>query len=300
MKKWALMLFVLALSVGLVACNSDKASNEGNDSDSSKEAAIGESVDYEIVGIDPGAGLMKATGTAIDEYELTDWKLIEGSGAAMTAALKKAYDKEEPIIVTGWTPHWMFSKFDLKYLEDPKGVYGDAESIHSIARNGLQEDLPGAYQVLDQFNWTSEDMGSVMVMIEDGDSPEEAAATWVEENADQVATWTEGVNKVDGEEITIGYVAWASEIASTNVIGKVFEDLGYDVTLRQVEAGPMWTGVADGSLDAHIAGWLPATHADYYNEFEGDFEDLGANLEGTKIGLVVPAYMDVKSIEDLK
>ena len=51
----------------------------------------------------------------------------------------------------------------------------------------------------------------------------------------------------------------------------------------------MWAGVAEGSLDAHIAGWLPLTHADYYKEFEGKFEDLGANLEGTKIGLVVPA-----------
>jgi glycine betaine/proline transport system substrate-binding protein len=65
---------------------------------------------------------------------------------------KKAYDDEEPIIITGWTPHWMFSKFDLKYLEDPKGVYGEAENINSIARNGLAEDLPGVHKVLDQFH----------------------------------------------------------------------------------------------------------------------------------------------------
>ncbi|MFL6556587.1 MAG: glycine betaine ABC transporter substrate-binding protein, partial [Bacillus sp. (in: firmicutes)] len=116
----------------------------------------------------------------------------------------------------------------------------------------------------------------------------------------KVSKWTKGANKVSGDKITLGYVAWDSEIASTNVVGKVLTDLGYKVTLRQVEAGPMWTGVADGSLDAHVAGWLPSTHADYYKKYKGKFEDLGENLKGTKLGLVVPAYMDIDSIEDLK
>lgn len=288
------------LAIGLTACSSDKNSNEDGKDSANTTASVGESVEYKIVGIDPGAGIMKATAAAIEEYGLEDWELIEGSGAAMTAALKKAYDDQEPIIVTGWTPHWMFAKFDLKYLEDSKGVYGGEENIHTIVRNGLSEDLPNAYKVLDQFHWTSDDMGTVMVMIEDGLTPEDAAAKWVEENADKVAEWTKGVEKVNGKEIHLSYVAWASEIASTNVVGKVLEDLGFKVTLSQVEAGPMWAGVADGSVDGMVAGWLPVTHADYYGKFEGDFEDLGANLEGTKIGLVVPKYMDIDSIEDLK
>lgn len=286
------------LAIGLTGCGGSTTTEE--DQKETTTASVGESVDYKIVGIDPGAGIMKATTKAIDEYELDNWKLIEGSGSAMTAALKKAYDKKEPIIVTGWTPHWKFSKFDLKFLEDPKGVYGGEENINTIVRKGLSEDLPNAYKVLDQFHWTADDMGNVMVMIEDGMEPSEAAAKWVEENTDKVAEWTKDVENVDGKEIHLAYVAWASEIASTNVIGKVLEDLGFKVTLSQVEAGPMWAGVADGSVDAMVAGWLPVTHADYYAEFEGQFEDLGTNLEGTKIGLVVPEYMEIDSIEDLK
>jgi glycine betaine/proline transport system substrate-binding protein len=296
MKKWMLMLFAALLTVGLAACGSDKTSKDEEGASSS----VGDSVDHKIVGIDPGAGLMKATAKVIDEYGLDDWTLVEGSSAAMTAALKKAYDKKEPIIVTGWTPHWMFAKFDLKYLDDPKGVFGKEETINTIVRKGLKNDLPDAYIVLDQFNWTAEDMAVVMNNIQAGDSPEDAAAKWVKDHADKVAEWTNGANKVSGDKITLGYVAWDSEIASTNVIGKVLTDLGYQVTLRQVEAGPMWTGVADGSLDAHVAGWLPSTHADYYEKYEGKFEDLGQNLTGTKLGLVVPAYMDINSIEDLK
>ncbi|MCV9885495.1 glycine betaine ABC transporter substrate-binding protein [Metabacillus halosaccharovorans] len=289
----------LGLTFGLAACGGEETSNDSSNSEGST-ASVGESVEYKITGIDPGAGIMKATSSALEEYELTDWELVEGSGAAMTAALQKAYKKEEPIIVTGWTPHWMFSKFDLKYLEDPKGVYGEAENIHSIARNGLAEDLPGVHKVLDQFFWTPDEMGVVMSAIQDGTAPEEAAAAWVEDNADKVAEWTEGAEKGNGEEVKLAYVAWDSEIASTNVVAKILTDLGYEVTLSQVEAGPMWAGVADGSVDAHIAGWLPLTHADQYEKYEGDFEDLGENLEGAKTGLVVPAYMDIDSIEDLK
>ena len=104
--------------------------NETDWTDTSK--SVGESVDYKITGIDPGAGIMEATEKAIEEYDLTDWDLVSGSSAAMTAALKKAYDKEEPIIVTGWTPHWKFAKYDLKYLEDPKGVTaGKNKSVQS-------------------------------------------------------------------------------------------------------------------------------------------------------------------------
>lgn len=293
-KKMMVMLLLALLTIGLAACGSDEKG------DSKDKGSVGDSVEYEIVGIDPGAGLMKATANVMDEYELADWKLIEGSSAAMTAALKKAYAKEEPIIVTGWTPHWMFASFDLKYLDDPKGVFGEDENIHSIARNGLKDDHPNAYKVLDQFNWTPDDMGEVMNAIQDGKDPEDAAAKWVKDHADKVAEWTDGAKKVSGDKLKLGYVAWDSEIASTNVLGKVLTDLGYKVTLMQIEAGPLWTGVADGSVDAHVAGWLPVTHADYYEKYKGDFEDLGENLKGTKLGLVVPAYMDIDSIEDLK
>lgn len=297
MKKTIFGLLVVLLMLGLAACGS---SNDKETASDNTSKSVGESVDYEIIGIDPGAGIMKATERVLEDYELSDWTLTEGSSAAMTASLQKAYKKEEPIIITGWTPHWMYSAFDLKILEDPKGSYGEDENIHTIVRNGLKEELPDAHKVLDQFYWTTDDMGEVMMAIQDGTGPEEAASAWVEKNPDKVAEWTKGVAKSDGDALKIGYVAWDSEIASTHVIGKVLTDLGYDVTLSQIEAGPMWTGVANGSLDAHVAGWLPITHEDYVNKYEGQFEDLGANLEGTQLGLTVPAYMDIDSIEDLK
>ncbi|SFE02806.1 glycine betaine/proline transport system substrate-binding protein [Lentibacillus persicus] len=95
--------------------------------------------------------------------------------------------------------------------------------------------------------------------------------------------------------------SWADVIASSNVVKYVLEnELDYKVELMQVEPGLMFASIADGSADAMVGAWLPSTHADYYEKYEGDFEDLGVNLTGTRNGLVVPEYMDVESIEDLK
>lgn len=290
---------VSLLALGLAACGDDDKDNKDNASGGSDKTA-GEMVDYKITGIDPGAGIMEATDRAISDYGLDKWELTTGSGAAMTASLKKAIDKEEPIIITGWTPHWMFTKYDLKYLDDPKGSYGGEEEIHTIGRLGLKEDYPEAYQILQNFKWDEEDMGEVMIAIIDGEDPKVAAENWVKDNEEKVAEWTDGVEKVDGEKFNLAYVAWDSEIASTNVMAKVLEDQGYKVKMSQVEAGPMWTSVADGSSDALLAGWLPVTHKTYAEKYEGKFEDLGTSMTGVKIGLTVPEYMEIDSIEDLK
>lgn len=287
---FALLFFVSIIAVAFV----------GNKAEGSASNSTGEQVHYEIVGIDPGAGLMKATKKAIHDYHLNEWTLKEGSSAAMTAELKKAYDSKKPIIVTGWTPHWMFSKYKLKYLDDPKGSFGKDEEIHTVVRKGLKKENPDAYKILDNFSWNPSDMGEVMSNIQDGMKPEEASEKWVKKHQNNVAKWTNGVPKGNGEKVTLVYVAWESEVASTNIIGAVLKNQGFDVTLKQVEAGPMFAGVADGSADALVAAWLPTTHKDYMHEYKNQLIDLGPNLKGTKLGLVVPQYMDIDSINDLK
>ena len=77
------------------------------------------------------------------DYGLKDWNVVTASSAAMTATLKKSYDRKKPIIVTGWTPHWMFSRYKLKFLDDPK-TYGTAEQIHTITRTGFSKEQPNA------------------------------------------------------------------------------------------------------------------------------------------------------------
>lgn len=307
MKKGTLKGLAVALGLSMVMAGCSNAGTpqgnqpaEGNTGTTAPNS-VGAQVDHKIIGIDPGAGLMKATEKAMKDYDLKDWELVEGSSAAMTAALTQAYKDKKPIIVTGWTPHWMFSKFEMKYLEDPKGVFGKDEQIHTIVRKGLKEEHPSAYAFLDKFSWTPADMEKVMLDIESGKKPEEAAAEWVKNNEATVNKWVEGIQPAEGKKLMLAYVAWDSEIASTNVVKTVLEQkLKYKVELSQVEAGPMWVGVSNGDVDGMVAAWLPTTHADYMEKLGKDVEDLGPNLQGTKLGLAVPSYMEINSIEDLK
>ena len=80
----------------------------------------------------------------------------------------------------------------MKYLEDPNGTFGDEEYIGTMVREGLEEDMPEVYKVLDNFYWDTADMEEVMLAIQDGADPADAAAEWVEANPDLVAEWTEG------------------------------------------------------------------------------------------------------------
>ncbi|MEG0286295.1 MAG: ABC transporter permease/substrate binding protein [Vagococcus sp.] len=143
-----------------------------------------------ITGIEPGAGTMTLAEDTVKSYpNLSGWEVQSSSSGAMVVALDQAIKNKEPIVVTGWSPHWKFSKYDLKYLEDPKKTMGESESIHTMARLGLKDDMPEAYQVLDNFNWTVEDIESVMLDINAGMTPQEASQKWIEANPDKVAEW---------------------------------------------------------------------------------------------------------------
>ncbi len=142
-----------------------------------------------IVGIDPGAGMMTNTEDAIDLYDL-DFDLLASSSAGMLAELTAAYEDGEHIVVTLWSPHYAFAKWDLKYLEDPQGVFGEEEFVHSLTREGFQEDNPEAYAILERFNWTQDDIQTVMGYIfNDGMTEKAAAQKWIDDNRDTVDQW---------------------------------------------------------------------------------------------------------------
>ncbi|MGB4579637.1 MAG: glycine betaine ABC transporter substrate-binding protein [Methanoculleus sp.] len=141
-----------------------------------------------IVGIEPGAGVMTRTEQAIDEYGL-NCELVASSSAGMAAELGSSINDEKWVAVTGWSPHWKFGRYDLKFLDDPKGVYGGAEDIVTLARQGLAADDPEAYGILERFQWTNEDIASVMTDIAGGMSEEEAAQRWIDANRDTVDIW---------------------------------------------------------------------------------------------------------------
>lgn len=153
-------------------------------------ADLSDQAEQTITAIDAGAGVTQAAEEAVETYDnLSDWTVATSSSGAMVTELESALNSEEDIVVTAWSPHWKFQVHDLKYLEDPEGVFGGEETIETFAREGLQEDAPEAYSVLENFYWDLEDMESVMLDIQENGDPEAAAENWIQENEDKVSEW---------------------------------------------------------------------------------------------------------------
>lgn len=138
-----------------------------------------------------------------------------------------------------------------------------------------------------------------MVLVACGGSDGEDADTG---GTDDAATGnSELLLELGQENLSVPYVAWARETISTHLLAAILEDVGYNVEIKQVEAGPMFTGVAEGTEDFHTSAWLPATHASYWEEYEDNLVKVTEVLDKAPLALTVPSYVeDINSIEDLK
>jgi glycine betaine/proline transport system substrate-binding protein len=153
-----------------------------------------------IVGIDAGAGIMQRTEKVVTDYGL-DYTLLASSGPAMTVSLKSAIQEEAPIVVTGWKPHWMFARWDLKFLDDPKGVYGESENLHTITRQDLPQDMPRVVTFLKKFKLDDESLGSLMGAINESTaSVEETSREWMGEHIDLIRGWLPSGSDQRGSE----------------------------------------------------------------------------------------------------
>jgi glycine betaine/proline transport system substrate-binding protein len=154
----------------------------------------------EITGIEAGASFMPVIeDEVIPEYNL-DMKLVTSSTAAMLAEVQKKNAAKEPIVFTGWSPHWMNTKYDIVYLEDPKnaqGAFDDPSKITSVVNGGLKDEDPMAYAFLkaikvneDQLN----EMEADMVAAGTGNE-EKGVKKWYMKNKDLVKPWVDAAKK---------------------------------------------------------------------------------------------------------
>lgn len=144
-----------------------------------------------VQGIDPGAGLMQASEKAIKAYGLKDYTLVSASGAAMTAALKRAVDRNDWIVATGWSPHWKFAKWKLRYLEDPKGTLGGLERIHVMARPNFYQDNTKVAEFFARMYLPLDDLQAMMFEASET-SYEKAVDNYIAKNKQRIDYWVTG------------------------------------------------------------------------------------------------------------
>jgi glycine betaine/proline transport system substrate-binding protein len=156
-----------------------------------KKDEVVEKLDGTITGIDPGAGLTRLSKQAVEDYELDDYELQISSGAGMTAALERAVGRDDWIVVTAWSPHWMFGAYDLRYLEDPKGVLGSFERVVALAREGFYQDDIDAASFISRIQIPIDDLQAAMYDAQES-SYEEAVTNYIKNNADRINYWVTG------------------------------------------------------------------------------------------------------------
>jgi glycine betaine/proline transport system substrate-binding protein len=139
--------------------------------------------DGKIVGIDAGAGIMNKAEAAVKDYGLK-LELQSASEAAMLAILKKSIDAKQPVVITGWSPHYIFSSYKLKFLNDPKGVFGAVESIQTVANKDFVLANPQVTTFFRNFQLDDQELGSLMAAMESNDNERVAVEKWLTEHAE--------------------------------------------------------------------------------------------------------------------
>ncbi len=141
-----------------------------------------------IVGIEEGAGISNKTKEALKSYDL-DYKYMTSSTMAMLSELKRQYDAQEWIVFTGWKPHWMFGRWDIKMLEDPQGVYGETEQIYAYASTELTQEYPDVTRLITHMHYDANQMAKLLSALQGAEDYQQEIQNWIDANRDLVDSW---------------------------------------------------------------------------------------------------------------
>lgn len=156
-----------------------------------KKPDVQQKLGGKIQGIDPGSGLMQASEKALKTYDLKGMQLVSASDAGMLAALERAMKRNEWIVVTSWSPHWMFANWKLRYLEDPKGALGGLESVNALVRKGFYQDHPEIFEFLNRMVLPIGDLEAMMQEARQT-SYEQAVDNYIKNNKARIDYWVTG------------------------------------------------------------------------------------------------------------
>ncbi|MFD7488487.1 ABC transporter permease/substrate binding protein [Streptomyces mirabilis] len=262
-----------------------------------------------VTGIESSAGMMGLLKSKVlKDYGLDkEYKVVDSSTPAMLAELKRAYAKKEPIVVTLWSPHWAYSDYDLKKLKDPKGAWGKGDGVHTLSRKGFAQDNPVVGQWLKNFRMTEKQLTGLEAEINKvgKGKQQDAVRAWLKRNPGVVDKLAPVKNSVAAAEtkrpLDVAWFPWDEDVAVSYLWKNVLARRGYTLNLKQMDVGPVYTGLASGDLDLNFDAWLPYAQSNYWDQHKNDLRDLGTWYRPTSLEIAVPSYVkDVKSLADLK
>lgn len=132
-----------------------------------------------------------------------------GTDAAMFAELKSAYDRQAPVILWVWEPHWVTSQYDGEFVQFPKfeaGCFDDpawgpnpeATSdcgkpygwIKKMGWAGGEEVWPCAYEMVRNYSMDNATLAALIAEVDlEGKSSTDVATDWLKANQDVWRPW---------------------------------------------------------------------------------------------------------------
>ncbi|WP_321913494.1 MULTISPECIES: glycine betaine ABC transporter substrate-binding protein [unclassified Paraburkholderia] len=146
-------------------------------------------LDGTIQGIGPGAGLMQASQKSVEAYNLNGYNLQSSSEAGMLAAVSRAYQTKQWVVATVWSPHWLWQKWQMRYLKDPKGTLGGEEQIHAFASKQFATKFPRADVFFKHFKLTLADVEAIELEGNSTNDYASAAKKFVDAHPDKLKAW---------------------------------------------------------------------------------------------------------------
>lgn len=150
--------------------------------------------DHPIVGIDAGAGVMQKTKDAIGVYSLKN-SLLELSEEEMVEQLVDSIQRRKDIVVTGWEPHWIFARYDVRFLDDPDNIFGQKENIYTIANKNLENKHPNAVRFFERMQLTEKQLNSLVYEVRVSEDPVNGVKKWMEQNEFSVNQWVKNLSE---------------------------------------------------------------------------------------------------------
>ncbi|WP_206832743.1 glycine betaine ABC transporter substrate-binding protein [Alicyclobacillus fructus] len=143
----------------------------------------------QVIGIDAGSVEMQIAQKALNDYGASNLILVPSSDLAMITTLIKDYKAKKPVVVTLWSPHWIYSTYKLKYLTDPKGDWGKAGWIQGEVNKAWASRNPEVLKWLRNFKLTENQLEMLEEYINVAKSPQVGVEKWIRENQKTISAW---------------------------------------------------------------------------------------------------------------
>lgn len=139
-----------------------------------------------------------------------DYEVVHpGTDAALFAELESAYQRQAPVLLWVYAPHWATAKYKGEWVEFPKyepecytdAAWGGNQSathdcgkprgpIWKVGWAGLKDKWPGAYNAIKAFKIDNDEMSQMIVAVDlEGKKLDDVVADWITKNESRWKPW---------------------------------------------------------------------------------------------------------------